>query len=492
MVLASSANRKSGHSGKLMELAPKAQSPLNRENFGTVESGIKEYFRCPDKYDSVWVKQTIPARSGFFRYGQDAICYGSYHRQQRSAGQPENLADARPEVFIQNGKVYLPFNPAEVISNLSHEVYADASRSTSKSLVASLYYWLRPALPVAVRRHLQRLRLKDWNKIPFPQWPVDCSINNLAEHLMLLTLRASGKQSIPFIWFWPEGYSSCAAMTHDVETQKGLNFCSALMDINDSFGIKSSFQIIPEDRYSATPEQLDEIKSRGFEVCVHDLNHDGHLFRDRDQFFQRAAKINEYGKKFGAEGFRSAILYRKQDWYHALEFAYDMSVPNVAHLDPQRGGCCTVMPYFLNGILEIPVTTIQDYSLFHILNDYSISIWKQQTSIISAKRGLMSFIVHPDYIMTSREQSVYKELLGHLARMRDEDGVWITTPGEINHWWRQRAAMQLVEDRRGWRVEGVGCERARIAHASEENGRLVLSVPDAGSRNNSQVSTIRA
>ena len=37
-------------------------------------------------------------------------------------------------------------------------------------------------------------------------------------------------------------------------------------------------------------------------------------------------------------------MYRNQDWYDVFEFSYDMSVPNVAHLDPMRGGCCTVMP----------------------------------------------------------------------------------------------------------------------------------------------------
>ena len=53
-----------------------------------------------------------------------------------------------------------------------------------------------------------------------------------------------------------------------------------------------------------------------------------------------------------------------------------MSVPNVAHLEPQRGGCCTVMPYFVGDVLELPLTTIQDYSLFHILGDYSTTLWK--------------------------------------------------------------------------------------------------------------------
>ena len=79
-----------------------------------------------------------------------------------------------------------------------------------------------------------------------------------------------------------------------------------------------------------------------------------------------------------AKGFRAGVLYRKQLWYDALDFEYDMSVPNVAHLDPQRGGCCTVMPYFLGNLLELPVTTTQDYCLFNILNDYSINLWERQ------------------------------------------------------------------------------------------------------------------
>src|SRR5207249_4000541 len=97
------------------------------------------------------------------------------------------------------------------------------------------------------------------------------------------------------------------------------------------------------------------------------------LFSNREQFLERVASIHAYKEQFGAIGFRAAVLYRKQSWFSALDFAYDMSVPNVAHLDPQRGGCCTVMPYFVGKILELPVTTTQDYTLFHILNDYSIN-----------------------------------------------------------------------------------------------------------------------
>lgn len=122
-------------------------------------------------------------------------------------------------------------------------------------------------------------------------------------------------------------------MTHDVESKKGRDFCNVVMDIDDSRQIKASFQVVPEERYSVSAEFLNSIRERGFEIAVHDLNHDGHLYRNRSQFLRRATNINRYLKEYRTEGFRAGVLYRKQIWFDALQCSYDMSVPNVAHLD---------------------------------------------------------------------------------------------------------------------------------------------------------------
>jgi hypothetical protein len=438
---------------------------------------VTQYYRCPESYIRFASKEPLATRSGYFQFGKGATCYGSYCGHQPAPVPTGPLHDALRDVVIEGGRTYLPFDPSQVIENLRRETYAhDWRQGKFLSALVRIYYVMRPALSVAVRRHLHKFHLRDWGKMPFPQWPVDCSVDNLFEQLLLLSLRSSGVERIPFIWFWPEGRSSCAIMTHDVETKLGRNYCPTLMDIDDSFGVKASFQVIPEERYDVSPEFLHSIRQRGFEVVVHDLNHDGHLYIDREQFLERAAKINSYGKKYGAEGFRAGVLYRKQVWYDALKFSYDMSVPNVAHLDPQHGGCCTVMPYFLGDILELPVTTTQDYTLFNILNDYSIDLWKRQIELIMAKHGLMSFIVHPDYIIEPRERRIYEALLDHLAHLKEEKNVWITTPGEVNRWWRQRAEMKLVEHGESWKIEGLGKERARIAYATEDEGRLVLTL----------------
>ena len=153
-----------------------------------------------------------------------------------------------------------------------------------------------------------------------------------------------------------------------------------------------------------------------------------------------------------------------------------MSVPSVAHLDPQRGGCCSLMPFFIGRILELPLTTIQDYSLFHILNDYSIELWKQQLTSITEQHGLASFIVHPDYIISKRARTTYQALLEHLARLRKDRKIWIPLPHEVDRWWRQRSEMRLLSVGNRWRIEGRGSERARVAFATLVGDELAFTV----------------
>jgi len=183
---------------------------------------------------------------------------------------------------------------------LRYERYASpgheaGAKRYGKLALQRAYYSVRPLLPVSVRKYLQRIQLRDWQEIPFPNWPVDLTVERILEKLLVTLLKANVIDKIPFIWFWPDGYPSCAIMTHDVETVAGRNFCSGLMNLDDSYGMKSSFQIVPEDRYSVPQSLLDEIRHRGFEINVHDLNHDGRLFSNREQFLLRAKRINRYG-----------------------------------------------------------------------------------------------------------------------------------------------------------------------------------------------------
>jgi hypothetical protein len=437
---------------------------------------VSDRYRCPGGFLDFRLSERISPHPGYFQFGLDAICYGRTLSGSQQANLGSSLCDTLPKVSFDGTRLVLPFDPNEVIENLRLERYPCGQLGKYERALKGIYYRLRPFTNRWLRKGVQKLRAVNWQKQRFPRWPVDTTVENICESLLLLSLQSNRIDRIPFVWFWPGGARGCVSMTHDIEAVAGRNFCEQLLDIDASFGIKASYQVVPEEQYPVTPEFLNRLRDRGGEVCVQDLNHDGRLFDDREEFRRRAALINRYGREYAAKGFRSAVLYRRPEWYLDLDFTFDMSIPNVAALDPQRGGCCTVMPYFIGDILELPLTTIQDYSLFHVLNEHSIDLWKAQLELIFAKNGMASFIVHPDYIIESETQAVYRSLLTMLSELRERGDLWFALPGEIDSWWRARNRMSVVNDNGNWRVVGQGAERATLAFAQVVDGQLKYEI----------------
>jgi hypothetical protein len=446
-------------------------------------TAVVDHFKCPAELVPLETSGDLSRDEGYFRCGE-AVGYG-----RLADASPSRFVDQAPRVegVSAHGIATLPFDLSAVVDNLRKERYCQRAPQGLQSFSASrasrrTYYFLRPLLGVSVRKHLQKLRLAGWERILFPRWPVEFSVEDLMHVALAAALRATGERAIPFIWFWPDAAPASVMMTHDVEGASGCDFCGHLMDLDESYGIRSSFQFIPESASRVPASLWDLVRRRGFEANLHDLNHDGALFQSRRLFAERVARINQYARDLNCRGFRSGAMYREQAWFDAFEFSYDMSVPNVAHLEPQRGGCCTVMPYFVGDILELPLTATQDYSLFHIIGDYSTKLWRHQIELIRRRHGLISFITHPDYLRNSRARSVYRELLAHLVGIQREHQVWMALPGEIDLWWRSRHAMQLVRQGGSWRIVGPGSERARLAWARlDDRSQVAYSIDERAS-----------
>jgi peptidoglycan/xylan/chitin deacetylase (PgdA/CDA1 family) len=445
-----------------------------------------DHMKCPQVFAELVDCSGTDAVEGFFRLG-DLRLYGRINGGQVRPSYASDLPRVDDLVVRKGGTIRLPFNPTEIIENLRLERYVDAVSgetthvADNKSLVRKIYYSLRPLFPVPFRRILQRIALRNWSTIPFPAWPVDTTVENFMNWLFSLILEASGEKEIPFIWYWPRNHMSCAIMTHDVETGEGQDFCPTMLEMEREYGIRSAFELVPEVRYVVSEAILGAIRDAGSEVCIHGLNHDGRLFSSEELFRSRAEAINQYALKWKAKGFRSPIMYRNQNWYDAFKFSYDMSVPNVAHLDPQRGGCCSVFPYFIGNILELPLTTIQDYALYNIVGSDPMEMWTRQMDAILSKHGLVSFIIHPDYTTEREKQALYRRLLGLLRKQSDERDVWLALPGEVDQWWRERGAMSLVQQNGKWAILGKGSERAALAYARLEDGALTYVLPNGSS-----------
>jgi hypothetical protein len=91
------------------------------------------------------------------------------------------------------------------------------------------------------------------------------------------------------------------------------------------------------------------------------------------------------------------------------------------------------------------------------------------------QNGLISVIVHPDYLNKSDARDAYINLLKKLSELRSNHNLWIALPGEIDTWWRQRNQMRLVADGENWKIEGSGAERAYVAYARVHNNKLTYA-----------------
>ena len=253
-------------------------------------------------------------------------------------------------------------------------------------------------------------------------------------------------------------------------------FCDELMDIDDAFGIKSAFQLVPEGR-TTTADGLARGSGAAASRSTSTTSITTGAFSDDERVSRaRASGSTATPASLAATASDPARCIASSTGSTPSSSRTTCRCRTSAHLEPQRGGCCTVMPYFVGDILELPLTTTQDYSLFHILGDYSTTLWKRQIRLIRDSNGLISFIAHPDYLRDRRALGLYKELLGDLCQLRDQQRVWMALPTEIDAWWRARQEMSLVRDGQSWRVVGPGSERARVAHASVEDGRVVYNV----------------
>jgi len=260
-------------------------------------SSLTDYFRCEERLAAFTIAGELSPDRGYFRFGPDTLCYG-----QSSVGRVARSFDMHLEdvssVRSVNGAVpVLPFHPVQVADALRREQYELnlvplREKLAAQEWVREVYYFVRNILPDFVRQAVQRAYFSDWKRRRFPNWPVDFTVDRLHEKLLALSMDAAGVERVPFIWFWPEGAPACLILTHDVESSEGRDFTPRLMDLDDSYGFKSSFQVIPEERYEVSQLFYRDIRDRGCEFNIHDLNHDGRLYRRREEFLRRAEKIN--------------------------------------------------------------------------------------------------------------------------------------------------------------------------------------------------------
>jgi peptidoglycan/xylan/chitin deacetylase (PgdA/CDA1 family) len=355
--------------------------------------------------------------------------------------------------------VFLPFSPAEAYANYLIEAWKTSSpkRGLSSGQL-NAFYRVKRFIPRRLQIKARRLLIRREGLPEFPRWPFDPSVSQLLRFYAFCVVLARGEREAEFRWFWPGSFRAALILTHDVETAEGLPLAVELADLEQEHGFRSSFNL--GAWYDVDPGIIRELTGRGFEIGMHGLRHDRSLFSSRAAFDAQRPEIAALASRLGAEGFRSPSTYRVFHWIGELPISYDGSIPHSDPFEPQPGGCCSVWPFFIGDVVELPYTLPQDYTLFTLLAQRSPSLWLEQVDRIAEEHGLIHSLSHPDrgYLGDPDNRARYREFLIALS---ERDEIWKPLPRELAAWWRTRDAAD-VDD------EGVRRAVIRIGETADE------------------------
>jgi uncharacterized protein len=299
--------------------------------------------------------------------------------------------------------------------------------------MSNLYYKIRPVIPrwfqIMIRRRYALAMRPYYRSI----WPID---------------KGAGKS--PAGWNgWPDSKKFALILTHDVESEKGLERIKPLIEIEKKFGFRSSFNFVAGD-YKVPDSIFKSLRKSGFEIGVHGLHHRGNLFSSFEDFKRQAAVINQKIKKWDAVGFRSPSMYHNLDWIHHLHIEYDSSTFDTDPFEPQSDGAGTIFPFWVDnadggGYIELPYTLPQDFTVFILLGEKNIDTWKRKLDWIAAQGGMALMSSHPDYLNFGTGKlapdeypaKYYQDFLAYISK-NYQDQYWHVTPREAARFWREK------------------------------------------------------
>lgn len=307
--------------------------------------------------------------------------------------------------------------------------------------LTKMYYAVKPVIPRRTQLLMRRKYVFHQRQAHLSSWPID---------------EKAG--SPPPGWRgWPENKKFAFVLTHDVETAAGQAKCTDLMNLEETFGFRSSFNFVPE-RYDVSAELRRELIQRGFEVGVHGLNHDGKLYQSKKIFQERAAKINQYLNDWQSVGFRSPAMHHNLDWIHNLNIEYDASTFDTDPFEPQSDGVNTIFPFSVSknfsgrGYVELPYTLVQDFSLLVLMKETNINIWKKKLDWIAERGGMALLNVHPDYMkfgegklgLEEYPASYYAEFLEYV-KSEYKGQYWHSLPKTVARFWPGTVEQEPVQ-----------------------------------------------
>ena len=258
------------------------------------------------------------------------------------------------------------------------------------------YYRIKNLIPAALRHRLNSAAIRMRAKREFPRWPCESALIEYWLDWLRINLHALNRSDAWHIGFWPGGAKCSIVLTHDVEGRLGMSRMEQMADLEERYNFRSAWNL-PLAQYEIDWNLIDRLRRRGFEFGAHGLSHDGRLFRSEGDFTELAPLLQELARSHDLNGFRAPSTLRRAEWISKLSFDFDCSFSDSDPYEPQPGGTCSVFPFFLANMVELPYTMPQDHTLIHLLHRSPTQVWEMKAQWIESRGGMILTLVHPDY-----------------------------------------------------------------------------------------------
>lgn len=326
------------------------------------------------------------------------------------------------------------------------------------------YYPIKRVIPPTLRHLLNSMAVGVRRHSMFPNWPCESALIEFWRTWMQRCLTITGVKDAWHLGFWPANFDCCVVLTHDVESPAGFDRMEAMADVEERLGFRSAWNL-PLAQYPIDWKRVEQLQARHFEFGAHGLSHDGRLFRSEKDFAVLAPLLNRLAQEHGLRGFRGPSTLRRAEWIDTLDIDHDSTFSDTDPFEPQPGGTCSVFPFFLGRVVELPYSLPQDHTLTHILHRNALQIWTAKAQWIASVGGMILVLTHPDYSGFEPFLGEYEELL---KRLRMLGSVWYALPSEVAAWWRQRAQMKLLVNNDEYVITGNEASRACARRLSDE------------------------
>ncbi len=235
------------------------------------------------------------------------------------------------------------------------------------------------------------------------------------------------------------GKKSVICLSHDIDYSDCWNFLPELSDIERSYGLRSTINVLTHGDYRIKHSLLNDLVNEGFEIGLHGKRHDIALAYRKKTDIRRAIHQSLEKLSLPVKGFRSPALSMSVQLLEVLEesgFSYDSSVPL---LNPYGASTefCYPFRFPKQAITEIPLG-IQDDILFRALrlsDDAALSVSRQYIEKTMRLGGIMVINTHPGII--KHHQPYYKNLLSYMLELPD---CWICTLEKLMEFTHKKGA----------------------------------------------------